>query len=129
MEEELLYTQEDLDEWMRTCEELQEKIKEQEQELTEFRNKIENGTLVELPCKVGDKVYFVTNQKIFEEIVSHTHYEFVDNIIDLANSIIYTTDIYDKEDNFYRLLKLGKSLFLTKERAEEKLKSYKVRSN
>lgn len=87
-----------------------------------MKEKIENKTLIELPCKVGDKVYFVTNQKIFEEIVTHTHYEFVDNIIDLANSIIYTTDIYDKEDNFYRLLKLGKSLFLTKEEAKAKLR-------
>lgn len=28
-------------------------------ELTEYRNKIENGTLIELPCKVGDTVYYV----------------------------------------------------------------------
>lgn len=31
--DELLYTQEDMDEWMRTCENLQEHIKEQEEDL------------------------------------------------------------------------------------------------
>ena len=43
--DELLYTQEDIDEWIRTCEELQEKIKEQEEhseseiiELVEIKN-------------------------------------------------------------------------------------------
>lgn len=35
---ELLYTQEDIDEWMRTCDELQEHIKEQEEEIEEYNN-------------------------------------------------------------------------------------------
>ena len=36
MNDELLYTQEDIDEWIRTCEELQEKIKEQEEVIEEL---------------------------------------------------------------------------------------------
>lgn len=36
--DELLYTQEDIDEWMRTCEELQEHIKEQEEEIEKYNN-------------------------------------------------------------------------------------------
>ena len=31
--------------------------------LTELEDKIENGTLVELPCKVGDTVYCVESRK------------------------------------------------------------------
>jgi hypothetical protein len=39
-------------------------------ELTEYRTKIENGTLIELPCKVGDKVYHIDcYPHIFEDIV------------------------------------------------------------
>jgi predicted nuclease with TOPRIM domain len=36
MSDELLYTQEDIDEWMRTCEELQEKIAEQKAEIEQL---------------------------------------------------------------------------------------------
>lgn len=48
MEEELLYTQEDIDEWMRTCDNLQEHLNEQracikdlEQQLAEKDKEIE----------------------------------------------------------------------------------------
>ncbi len=37
---ELLYTQEDMDEWMRTCENLQEHLKEQEEEIKELKTRI-----------------------------------------------------------------------------------------
>ena len=36
--DELLYTQEDMDEWMRTCQNLQEHLKEQEEEIEEYNN-------------------------------------------------------------------------------------------
>ena len=38
--DELLYTQEDMDEWMRTCDELQEHLKEQEEEIKELKTRI-----------------------------------------------------------------------------------------
>ena len=38
--DELLYTQEDMDEWMRTCDELQEHLKEQEEEIEELKTRI-----------------------------------------------------------------------------------------
>lgn len=31
--------------------------------LAELENKIENGTLIELPCKIGDTVYFVNRYR------------------------------------------------------------------
>ena len=34
--------------------------KEAKNRLAELEDKIENGTLVEMPCKVGDTVYFVS---------------------------------------------------------------------
>ena len=41
MMDELLYTQEDIDEWIRTCQELQERNRELKQELAEYKDKIE----------------------------------------------------------------------------------------
>lgn len=35
-------------------------------ELLEYRSKLENGTLVELPCKVGDRVWLILYEDIYE---------------------------------------------------------------
>lgn len=45
-DDELLYTQGDIDKWMRTCENLQEHIKEQEEELAEKNKEIEKLNLM-----------------------------------------------------------------------------------
>ncbi len=37
--------------------------------LQELEDKIENGTLIELPCKVGDKAYFIYDEAYFEFVV------------------------------------------------------------
>ena len=90
--------------------------------LHELEDKIENGTLIELPCKVGDTVYHLSGKNITEETVVKVDYDIHNGEIDLCNSFIYTNDIYDKEYNFYRFGKLGKSVFLTREEAENRLK-------
>lgn len=95
------------------------------QEILEYRTKIENKTLIELPCKVGDKVYYISNKTILKETVTQTNYVITDGKIALINSFILTNDPNDDYDNFYRLSKLGKSLFLTKPEAEAKLKELK----
>ena len=96
--------------------------------LAELEDKIENGTLIELPCKVGDKVYHLSCKTISEEIVSQIKYTICNGEIDLSNSHIMTDDLYDKDYNFYRVSKLGKSLFLTKVEAEAKLKELQQKS-
>ena len=90
--------------------------------LAELEDKIDNGTLVELPCKVGDKVYHLSDKKICEEVVKQIKYSIYNGEIDLLNSHIMTDDNYSKDYNFYRISKLGKSLFLTKAEAEKRLK-------
>lgn len=90
--------------------------------LAELEDKIENGTLVELPCKVGDNVYHLSDKKICEEVVKQIKYNIYNGEIDLLNSNIMTDDDYSKDYNFYRISKLGKSLFLTKSEAEAKLR-------
>lgn len=79
MSEELLYTQEDIDEWMRTCEELRDKIKEQEEiieQLSEYKNLEEQGLIVRLPCKVGDKFWYISNKL---EIIAEAVFELSTN--------------------------------------------------
>lgn len=103
-------------------EQLAEMLAEIYDRLAELESKIENGTLVELPCKVGDTVYHLSDKKICEEVVKQIKYSIYNGEIDLFNSHIMTDDNYSKDYNFYRVSKLGKSLFLTKAEAEAKLK-------
>lgn len=95
------------------------------QEVLEYRTKIENKTLIELPCKAGDKVYYLSSKTIREETVTNVECVISNGKIGLLNSCIFTNDPDDKYDNFYRLSKLGKSLFLTKSEAKAKLKKLK----
>jgi hypothetical protein len=95
--------------------------------LAELEDKIENGTLIELPCKVGDKIFFVEQLVNSGEWVLCNDYSSEDYIV---------TDIYlniNKEPKFrvknlYGTLKLsdfGERAFLTKAEAEQKLKELK----
>ena len=95
------------------------------QRLAELEDKIENGTLIKLPCKVGDTVYHLSDKKICEEFVKQIKYSIYNGEIDLLNSHIMTDDNYSKDYNFYRISKLGKSVFLTKAEAEARLKELK----
>jgi hypothetical protein len=71
-----------------------------------------NGVIVP-PCKVGDAVYavgMITGQVIPSEVVGIEHTE-NDMFLILANQTVVST-----------VYQLGKTVFLTKEEAEEKLK-------
>lgn len=84
--------------------------------LSELEDKIEEGTLVELPCKVGDTVYEVfkehrppfIQETIIEKIVI-TEKGFK---LRLSRNSVYETAISS----------LDKTLFLSKAQAEAKLK-------
>jgi hypothetical protein len=86
--------------------------------LAELEDKIEKGTLIELPCKVGDTVYVFDSDKngetkISEEIVK-------DYSID-SNG--FSVLVQEREYTYF-LSKggLGVDWFLTKAEAEAKLK-------
>lgn len=92
--------------------------------LAELEDKIENGTLIELPCKVGDKIFFV------EQLINSGEWVLCN---DYASGEYIVTDIYlniNKEPKFrvknlYGTLKLsdfGERAFLTKAEAKAKLK-------
>ena len=86
------------------------------EEVLEYRTKIENGTLIELPCKVGDTVYevfknhippFIQQTKVEKIIVTEKGLK-----LKLARNSFYETSIAS----------LGKTLFLTEEAAEAQIK-------
>ena len=89
--------------------------------LAELEDKIEQGTLIELPCKVGDTVYFaVDNGWDCAEI---------DEIHIFKNDIVFEwvqydrgyelTELWDSGD--FSIRDIGKTVFLTREEAEKAL--------
>lgn len=79
--------------------------------LAELEDKIENGTLVELPCKVGDTVY-------------HT-----DNVGDEIHEGKIKKIIYDLGYMAFDETAIGTGIFLTKETVEAKCKELQERTN
>ena len=104
---------------------------EEHNQLFELENKIENGTLIELPCKVGDTVYIATKFWDIKEVVEakvvcieataeekSVHYRtFLDHkfVFSKTNpNLIVNRHIFFNDE-----------FFLTKAEAEQKLKDLK----
>ena len=84
--------------------------------LAELEDKIEQGTLIELPCKVGDTVYCVYAASGIQE------WE-VFGIEILKNTILFLLGHQGTEDyNAAYLSEAGKYFFFTREEAEKRLK-------
>ena len=101
--------------------------------LAEIEDKIENGTLIELPCKVGDKIYEIANTVIpcgdciFN--YKHKYVHFCTNCRLSYGQKVVEKEINNMNDYCY-LNKDGKvnlrvGIFLTKAEAEQKLKELK----
>ena len=88
------------------------------QKLADYEDLEEQGLLLKLPCKIGDTLYFVSRNKIIEElIVLKITYQdkFIITFRDESNDIGNVSEKY-----------IGKTVFLTKEEAEEKLKELNI---
>lgn len=94
-----------------------------------LEDKIENGTLVELPCRVGDKVYFpVDNGWDYAEI---------DKIDIFEKDIVFEWVQYDRgyeltelwDEGDFSIHDIGKTVFLTRAEAEKKLQELKEQEN
>lgn len=72
-------------------------------ELKEYRKLEEQGLLLRLPCKAGDIVYKIVNQR--------DNYD--DIVYQIVSAAIFELSMIDK---------IGKTVFLTKAEAEQKLK-------
>lgn len=77
--------------------------------LAELEDKIEHGTLIELPCKVGDTVYQTDGVRVYQgEIIE---------ISLTPKHFIFTADIVCFDERA-----IGTRVFLTREEAEKRLK-------
>ena len=78
-------------------------------QLRELEDKIENGTLIELPCKVGDKAYLVHNE------TQRYPFEF------FVEDVRYAKGYWYADSCTYGGI-IGKYVFFDKAEAEAKLK-------
>ena len=82
----------------------------------------------ELPCKVGDTVYVICNKEVQETTVFSMKAETEDNrwvFFIQAKAVDGTNKTYDGYVPVFKMFIFGKSVFLTKEEAEAKLKELK----
>ena len=95
------------------------------QELKEYRDLEEQGLLLKLPCKIGDTVYQLINSHIYEYKVIGICFDIFQNkwMYEVAYQIglewfktMCDFDVFGK----------SKTVFLTKEEAEEKLKELNI---
>lgn len=94
------------------CEELTDR-------LAELEDKLKNGTLVELPCKVGDRIWVIIGKRVFGRKVKRIE-------ISQAYYSIVTSDKTGWEElEIYYQMGFGKTWFLTKAEAEAKLEELK----
>lgn len=97
-----------------------ERFMETYNRLAELEDKIEQGTLIELPCKVGDTVYQVEGEHypIFKE------YE-IGGVAIVGNAGLESIKLLDDChcDGFFAWAsKIGETVFLTRKEAEKRLK-------
>lgn len=90
--------------------------------LAEFEDELENGTLLKLPCKLGDTAYWVGEYSEKEAVIEETNcymeeFRVVGVGIDINNEL-FLIDEYGDEMDFDSL---GENLFLTREEAEKRL--------
>lgn len=88
--------------------------------LAELEDKLESGQLVELPCKVGDKIYFV---RVTHE--PHIVKTFVDEVV-ISRDYFWVrcaeTSRYLRFDRNGKLIENHWNVYLTKPQAEARLK-------
>lgn len=87
--------------------------------LADYEEAEEQGLLLRLPCKVGDKVYvklfsYYESKYAEAEVVDFTHF------ISCGFCIVVTSKHFDKQAIPFS--ELGKTVFPTKEEAEQALK-------
>ena len=86
--------------------------------LAELEDKIEQGTLIELPCKVGDTVYRITQS--YRDGIKVTTYTVKEIIID-KKGVSYLTIALKGSQSITCKVKV-ETVFLTREEAEKRLK-------
>ena len=79
------------------------------EQLKEYKQLEEQGRLIKLPCKIGDKVWHISGMSIKEDVISGIEYSYDGMFYIWSNKDIWLGGFND-------------IVFLTKSEAEEKLK-------
>lgn len=104
-----------------------EKILKLAEKLKDYEDAEENGLLLRLPCKVGDIVWEVNaERKRISKFVIESITIYPCNVIQFNWTLL--EGIYKNIVGFSKA-ELGKTVFLTKEEAEDKLKEMEGRAN
>ena len=96
--------------------------------LADYEDAEEQGLLLRLPCKVGDMAYVIINgARVYEMEVMAIYpfgvfYEDEEKEISRVYNLYLDGNVYYKRCTFYDI---GKTVFLTKEEAEQKLTEMK----
>ena len=89
--------------------------------LAELEDKIEQGTLIELPCKVGDMVYYVLDYgSVKGECVCVERGKV--RAIEMRENYIWIEVLYEDFVSKHPLRNIGETVFLTREEAGKRLK-------
>lgn len=108
--------------------------------LTELEDKIETGTLIELPCRAGDTVYVdedtwrggiffnhtYIDRKLFV-IGKVTSVRITENQIQIRVKSNYQNNLHCYKTKRYPTGAIGRTIFLSKESAEARLKELQER--
>ena len=85
------------------------------QKLKDYENLEEQGRLVKLPCKVGDTVYSIANDGKIFPVKATREVRIVNGVLHIICESCRYSDLVSYDD-------IGKTVFLTKSEAEQKLK-------
>lgn len=116
--------------WERACEPDCEEIDVVYRKLKEYEDLEEQGRLVILPCKVGDKI-FLDFAGFGKDIDKFTVKDFHLDCFEDGETILFCD--YESNDRTLSgqidVMEFGKTVFLTKSAAEEKLKELRGGEN
>lgn len=102
--------------WERACEPDCEEIDAVYRKLKDYEDLEEQGRLIKLPCKIGDKVWHISGRAIKEDVISGIEYSY--------DGMFY---IWSNEDTW--LGGFNDIVFLTKSEVEAKLKELRGEEN
>ncbi len=80
--------------------------------LADYEDKEEQGLLIELPCKVGDTVYFISREEIIPVLVDG---------FGINENGLFICGTNEEHFGYSRLTPPAKNLYLTRSEAEEAL--------
>lgn len=107
--------------WERACEPDCEEIDAVYRKLKDYEDAEEQGLLLRLPCKVGDTVYFAHHGRVISsEVLSVKYHAEAENYgVFIRERLTVDVEGISAEIDF---CDIGKTVFLTREEAEAKLK-------